>query len=88
MLRANQSLQPYLLLSPVNVIHCYYMLITTLCFSRVVGRIVAANHLHDRDYPVKPGSDRRNAMKPGTKEQAESTLPEMKVMDSKKEGKK
>jgi hypothetical protein len=27
-------------------------------------------------------------MKPGTKEQAQSTFPEMKVMDSKKEGKK
>jgi len=27
-------------------------------------------------------------MKPGTKEQAESAFPEMKVMDSKKEGKK
>jgi hypothetical protein len=64
------------------------MLITALCLFLAVGRIVAANHFHDRDYPVKPGSDRRNAMKPGTKEQAESTFPEMKVMDSKKEGKK
>jgi len=27
-------------------------------------------------------------MKPGTKEQAESAFPEMKVMDSKKEGQK
>jgi len=64
------------------------MLITPLCFFRVVGRIVAISHSHDLDYPVKPGSDRSNAMKPDTKEQAESTFPEMKVMDSKKEGQK
>jgi hypothetical protein len=55
------------------------MLITTLCFFRVVGRIVADNHFHDLDYPVKPASDRSNAMKPGTKEQAQSAVPEMKV---------